>query len=387
MTTLFSPLRDFFKKGDLVLLLLCLLASGYGLALIYSATRWRETNRFVIVQAAAIAIGVVVYMVLTFVDFQMFTERCWKFIFLFDVGFILLLLTPIGKEVDGNRNWLAIPGFPVDIQPNEIVKLPFILLLALQIINIQQREQDISSIPSLAKLGGHAGFMLALVAGVCGDMGMCLVYLLIFVTMTWTAGVKVRWFILGGICAAGAFAAAWFTVLPRYIKMRFLVVLDHSLDPLDKGYQQMRSILALGSGQLTGQGYLKGIQTQAPTSDPLPARHTDFIFSVCGEELGLVGCVLLLLILTLIIIRCIWVSRKASSPFSAYVVMGIAGMLIVQIALNVGMCLYVAPVMGLTLPFISYGGSSIITLFAAMGMVSSIHARTLPSWLRDRSQI
>lgn len=137
MTTLFSPIREFFKKGDVLLLFLCLTASGYGLALIYSATRYLDNNnRNVIVQAVAICIGVVIYIVLTFVDFQLFVEKCWKWLVAFDVGFILLLLTPLGKESGGNRNWLAldriIPHFPLDLQPNEIVKIPFILLLAWQ---------------------------------------------------------------------------------------------------------------------------------------------------------------------------------------------------------------------------------------------------------------
>ena len=101
----------------------------------------------------------------------------------------------------------------------------------------------------------------------------------------------------------------------------------------------------------------------------------------------MVGCILLLLILASIILRCIWIGRHASSPFSAYICMGMAGMLLAQITFNVGMCLYVLPVMGLTLPFISYGGSSIITVFAALGIVSSVKARTLPSWLKDRSQV
>ena len=136
-----------------------------------------------------------------------------------------------------------------------------------------------------------------------------------------------------------------------------------------------------------GQGYLKGIQTQSPNSEALPARHTDFIYAVCGEELGLVGCMALLLLLASIVLRCIWVGRHASSPFNAYVCMGMAGMLLAQITFNVGMCLFILPVMGLTLPFISYGGSSIITLFAAMGIVSSVKARPMPSWLRDRSQV
>ena len=111
------------------------------------------------------------------------------------------------------------------------------------------------------------------------------------------------------------------------------------------------------------------------------------IFSVCGEEFGLIGSIALLLLLVLIVLRCVWVSTQANSLFNAYVCIGMAGMLLAQIVLNVGMCLFILPVMGLTLPFISYGGSSIITLFAAMGLVSSAKARALPSWLRNRNQI
>jgi len=166
--------------------------------------------------------------------------------------------------------------------------------------------------------------------------------------------------------------------------MRFRVVFDHDLDPQGKGFQQARSILAIGSGRLFGQGYLNGLQTQAVNSSALPARHTDFIFSVCGEELGMVGCFLLLFLLSAIVVRCVWIAHQASTPFYGYVCMGMAGMLMFQIILNVGMCLYVLPVMGLTLPFISYGGSSIITLYACMGIVSSVKAKTLPSWLRNR---
>lgn len=399
MATLFSPIREFFKKGDLLLLSLCLLASGFGLALIYSATRWEGSNYYrpLIVQLVGIGLGVIVYILLTFVDFQLFTEKNWKLLLGGSIVLILLILTPLGKEVGGNRNWLAlsriIPGFPMDLQPDELVKLPYVLLLALQITKLQDRGHDISSIPSVMQIGAHALFLMALVFAVCGDMGMCVVYMMIFVAVAWASGVKLRWFILVGGGLAAVTVILWLFVLPDtslwtdYRILRFRVVFDHDLDPLDKGFQQARSILAIGSGRLFGQGYLQGIQTQANYKSALPARSTDFIFAVCGEELGLVGCVLLLFLLALVVLRCLWVGKNASSPFSAYVCMGMAGMLIAQIVLNVGMCLYVLPVMGLTLPFISYGGSSIITLFAAMGIVSSVKARALPSWLRDRSKV
>lgn len=152
----------------------------------------------------------------------------------------------------------------MDIQPNEIVKLPFILLLSLQITQIQEEGRDISSLPSLIQIGGHTVFMLGLIAVVCGDMGMCVIYMMIFVFMAWASGVKLRWFLLVGGGLLAAVVILWLFVLPEtslwtdYRIMRFRVVLDHDLDPLGKGYQQSRSILAIGSGQLFGQGYLPG---------------------------------------------------------------------------------------------------------------------------------
>ena len=171
-----------------------------------------------------------------------------------------------------------------------------------------------------------------------------------------------------------------------YIIRRFTEVFTHS-DPQGIGWQQNRSILAIGSGQLTGQGFRNGIQTQSTSEGSLPARHTDEIFAVCGEEFGLIGCVIVLLLLCAIILRCFWVARSARSHLSAYIAMGYGAMLLIQTAINVAVCLYIFPVVGLTLPFFSYGGSSILTLFAAMGIVSGVKMRSLPSWLRDRSNL
>ena len=390
LSLLFSPIKEFWKKGDVILLGLCLATSTFGLALIYSATQYQQSIKPVIIQAIAILLGVVAYVLLTFVDFQLFTEKRWKLMLIGSLLLLLLLLSPWGVERYGNRNWIQIPHFPMMIQPNEIVKIPFILVLALQIIKIQDRGYSISSVPSVMQIAGFTVFMLGLIAAICHDMGTCAVYIMIFAFMAWAAGVKLRWFVLVG---GGAVLAVVIFCLPEtrwwtdYRIMRFRVVLDHSLDVRGKGWHQTRSILAIGSGKLFGQGYLKGIQTHSPNSSALPVRDSDLIFAVCGEELGFVGCMALLLLLSGVVLRCIWVGRHASSPFSAYVCMGMAGMLLSQITFNVGMCLYVLPVMGLTLPFVSYGGSSILTLFAAMGIVSSVKARPMPSWLRDRSQV
>lgn len=380
-----DTLRSFFKKGDLLLLFLCLAASGFGLVLIYSATRYSEDlHSYVLKQAIFIALGVVAYIVMTFVDIELILDKSWVLLFVFSVILILMLI-PFGVSDDtGNRNWMYLPGIRFGLQPAEIVKLFFVMLLA-RVLD-RSRDYGISRTLPVLKMAALTVFFMGLNTAISHDFGMSLVYLTIFAIMAFVAGVKLRWFALALLGGGGLIAVAW-SHLPNYIRMRFLVLFDHSLDPLNVGWHQTRSLLAIGSGRLTGMGYLNGKQTQSLSSASLPARHTDFIFSVCGEEFGLVGCVLLLLLLLAIVLRCIHVSRRARSHLSAYIALGFAGMLMVQILINVGMCLYVAPVVGLTLPFVSYGGSSILTVFTAMGVVSGVKMRSLPSWLRDRSQL
>lgn len=393
MSWLRDSLREFFRKGDLVLLSLCVAASAYGLVLIYSATRYLESNRNVIVQSVAIVLGILVYIALSSVDFELLTEKSWKLLLAFNVVFNLLTLTPLGLERNGNRSWLGVEGFPVNIQPAEITKLSFVLLLAWQCIKL--RDRGISRPSSVFQLAGHTVLLCGIITVASGDFGMAFTYLFIFVIMAWSAGVQKRWFLLAAVLVVAAILLIWPHVSDDYRMARFTVVVDHLTGNTETlyeqtqgvGYQQTRSLLAIGSGGLFGMGYLQGVQTQSSSTVSLIARETDSIFAVCGEELGLVGCTLVLLLLAAIILRCIWVSRRARSPQSALIAMGFAGMLLVQTAVNVGMCLYLFPIIGLTLPFFSYGGSSIVTMFASMGIVSSIKTRSLPSWLRDRSRI
>ena len=396
MSWLRDSIRSFWQQGDRLLLTLCLLASGYGLVLIYSATRYLgegDAMRCMVVQSVAILMGIVIYILMSSVDIELFVDKSWKWLLVFNVVINALVRTPLGIEVNGNRSWLHIPGFPVNLQPAELAKLTFVLLLAWQMSRLQER--GISRPSSVIQIAGHTLFMFGVVAVTSGDFGMGLTYLLIFVIMAWAGGVKKRWFLLAAVVCAAGVVLIWPHVKDMYYMKRFTVVIDHLLgnpntiweQTQGKGWQQSRSILAIGSGGLTGMGYLQGIQTQSSYQSSLPARETDEIFAVCGEEFGLVGCLLLLLLLGAIILRCIWVARRACSPRSALIAMGYAGMLLAQVGVNVGMCLYVFPVVGLTLPFISYGGSSIVTMFAAMGVVSGIKMRSLPSWLRDRSHI
>jgi len=386
-----ESIKEFFRKGDMLLLGLCLLASGISLILIYSATQYLGTMSYVFKQAAFICVGVFLYFIATFVDIEFLMEKWWWFFLLLGLGVILLLATPLGEEINGNRSWIYFPGVPIGLQPGEIAKLSFVVVFSW----LMNRERRLGSgrFAALLKYLLLTGVFAGLLAVLSGDFGMLLVYLFLFIILVWVGGASKWWFICGGGGIIVAAVALWKFVLPHtglwtdYRIMRFRVVFDHGLDPLGAGWQQTRSLLAIGSGQLTGMGYLKGKQTQSLNSTNLPERHTDMIFSVCGEEFGMIGCVLILILLCAIVLRCVWVSRRAKSHMSSYIAMGFAGMLIVQTVLNVAMCLFVGPVIGLTLPFISYGGSSTLTLFVAMGIVSGIKMRPLPSWLKDRSNL
>ena len=376
-----STMRYILDQADLVLLGLCCGASLYGLVLIASATNRWHTLSNVVVQGAAICLGIVAYFLFSSLDMEHVTQK-WKWILAFNIGFILLLRTPLGVERNGNRAWLEASWLPVSIQPAEVVKIFFILLLARQFAYYRE-ERQMRGLEPVVMTAGHTLMMVGLIFVISGDMGSALVYLMIFAGVAFAAGVKLRWFALGGgLAAAAGTLLVIFDLIPSYMLSRFLVLFDHSYDPAGVGFQQTRSLMAIGSGRIFGQGLFQGVQTQSSNSWALPERQTDFIFAVCGEELGLVGCVLVLLILALIVHRCLTSAALAKNSMESYVCVGIATMLIFQIVENVGMCLFVMPVIGLTLPFFSYGGSSIVTVFAAMGMVSGIRRRSLPDWLR-----
>ena len=222
-------------------------------------------------------------------------------------------------------------------------------------------------------------------------MGNALTFFFIFLCMAFAAGFALRWFALLFAGIGGAVAALLLLdLVPKsmeYMVNRFRILFDHSLDPLGVGWQQNRSLLAIGSGGVFGQGYMNGTQSQNRESTNLPKRWTDFIFSVCGEELGLIGCFLIILLLAALIFRVLLVAYQSQSHFHSYVCVGMAAMLVYQTIINIGMCLFIMPTIGVTLPFFSYGGSSIVTLYTSMGVVSNIKKRTLSMERRGRSML
>ena len=377
-------LSDFLQQADLVLLGLCCGSTLFGMVLIASATHYLGTGRiirYVGVQGAALLIGLVAYVLLSMVDVELLVKH-WKIILAASVVFLLLLRTPLGVTRNGNRAWLEIPHIPFSIQPAEVVKIAFILLLSKQLEWVKDQRRELKSLGSIVPPAAYLLFMVGLIYVVSSDMGSALVYVFVFACIALVAGVAWRWFILGGVgTTAGILTLYVLDKLPSHMSDRFHVLFDHSFDPQGVGWQQTRGLLALGSGGWFGQGLFNGTQTQAG-SGSLPERHTDFIFAMAGEEIGFFGCLAIIILLTAIILRCLWVARHATTDYARYVCVGMAGMLIFQTIENIGMCLFVMPVIGLTLPFFSYGGSSIVTLFAAMGIVSGIKKRALMNWRR-----
>ena len=375
-------LTDFIQQADLVLLALCCTATLYGIVLVFSATRYMDPDvgmRRMVIQTVALGMGVCVYIFFSMLDLESITRK-WKWLLAFNVVFILLLRTPFGVAGNtGNRAWLKFPGIPFQIGPAEVVKITFVLLLAKQIEWLWEEKEDLKSFSSAAFVAGHTFGLCGLYFVVSHDMGNGLVFVFIFLCMAFVAGFALRWFFLLFAGAGGVIAAVLLLDLVpenmEYMLRRFQVLFDHSFDPQRTGWQQTRSLLAIGSGGLYGQGYLNGSLTQSG-SWSLPAKQTDLIFAVTGEELGLFGCLAIMLLLVLIIFRILLVARKARTPFYRYVCVGMASILIFQTIINIGMCLFVMPTIGITLPFFSYGGSSIVTLYMAMGVVSGIKKRS-----------
>ncbi|MBP3501057.1 MAG: FtsW/RodA/SpoVE family cell cycle protein [Oscillospiraceae bacterium] len=374
-------IADIFRQADMLLLALCTVASLFGILMIASATHYTGSLKNVIVQACALLLGVGLYFIVSAIDMNEVAKH-WKWLTAFNFGFILLLVTPLGLNINNNRAWLGIEGFPINVQPAEVVKITFIIVLAKQLVWLKEKR-DLKSVSSVAMLGGHLVALIGVYYVISGDMGSALVYIFIFVCMVFVAGVAKRWIALGLFGGAFAFYLLWQEdKIPDYMKMRFLILFDHDLDPRGLGWQQTRGLLALGGGKLTGMGLFQGTQTQSESAASLPFRHTDFIFTVVGEELGLIGCLAVIGLLAAIILRCFTAARRAKTTMDAYICVGMGAMLIFQTVANIGMCLFVMPVIGLTLPFFSYGGSSIVTLFVAMGVVSGVQKRSRPEWLR-----
>ncbi len=370
MKKLASRITEILKKGDMILLSLCVVATLFGIVMIYAATAWEGSTRYIVVQTGALIAGIVIYFALTAFDIDILAGQR-TLLFLFNLLFIGMLLIWGVEGTSGNKSWLSFPFLPFNIQPAEVCKISYIIILA-KTMSLHQTR--ISSVRSVGQLVFHMLFIVALIIGISRDTGVALIFVFIFLAMAYAGGVSGWWFLGGAGALAVAAPTLWQTVLRQDQKNRILVLYDSSIDPsgLDELWQTNQNLKALRNGGLSGQGLFHGNMT---SSGALPAQHTDSIFSSIGEQLGMVGCLILLLLLLAIVGRIIYVGMKSPDYMNRLICIGIASMLLFQILINVGMCLGLLPVIGLALPFISYGGSSILTSFMAMGIVSGIKMR------------
>ena len=369
--------REYLLQADLVLFGLCVGASLFGILLISSTVHFSHNTKYIIIQFLSLGIGIFAYFLLSLIDIDIITEHWW-IIFILSAGFIASLLVFGEDDGWGNRAWIRFAG--IGIQPAEVVKITYTILLAKLIVNMK-RKFGIGNLISLFAYVAFFGVFFGMIVVISSDLGSALVYLFVFAFMLFIAGLQIYWFLLAIGAVVAVFPYLWNNFLSEFQRIRILVPYVPSIDPtaLGKSWQANQSKRAIANGGIFGTGLFNGPQTQ---SGRVPQQHTDFIFSVAGEEMGIVGGLMVIGLLVAIIVRVMWVGVKSNSNIGLYVCSGMAAMLIFQMLENVGMCLGLTPVIGLTLPFFSYGGSSIVTIFAAMGVVSGIKMRP-----RSRSMV
>ena len=360
-----GKLQMFFGDTDMVLWILCLLASVFGCILVYSAAVGAGTGRAgYLVQFIASAVGLCIAFLMSRIDYH---DLCglWYVWMGVAVFLVLLTFTPLGLNVSGTDDtaWL---GFPISnpritFQPSELLKIAFILSFA---THLDKVKETINRPLTLLTLCLHGGFACGLIF-LQGDDGTALVFAFIFAAMLFAAGLHLGYF----AAAIGAVAVAVPLLWPHLDEQkqaRFLSLVRVEEYAQTEGWQQAHGLSAIGSGRLWGTGLLHGENTD------LFARNNDFIFTVAGEELGFLGGAALLLLLLCIILRVLHNARVASDFKGMLICSGMAALLGAQSLINIGMVLRVLPVVGITLPFFSAGGSSVATLYLGMGLVMSV---------------
>lgn len=373
----FKTITHYIKNTDLYLAILALVCSGYGMVLIYSATLNPATvfdgsTRNLFIQGAAIVIGLGAFVVMSLIDLEGMSGW-WKIFVLVNIGLQFLLFTPLGTEVNGQRAWLDLGV--TRLQPGELGKLIFIFTLAAHISEI---KEHISEWRGLFVIGLHTLIMMGAVVIASGDTGMAIQYFMIALIMLFAAGLSLKWLGAGLGLGIISIPIVWNFILKDYQKTRILVLFDPSIDT-DASMQATYGKIAIGSGQISGQGLTHGTMTQMQL---VSENQTDYIFSVAGEELGFIGCMLIICLLGLLILRLFYVSYRASTTFSSLLGVGVGGMFLFQTFMNIFMNIGLLPVMGLTLPFFSYGGTSVVTMYAALGIAAGVRMREKPSWLQ-----
>lgn len=365
---MFSLLKNCVKYSDKILMFLVSSVSVYSLLLIGSISR--EGFNYLIVQSISVGIGLIGAFLLQMIDYKVLSKASlWIGIFciLIMVYTLFAGITIEGSSGVNAKAWIKLPG-GITFQPSELVKIGFIITFSRHLSFLKQNDK-IDNIKSLSLLLLHA-MAPVILAHLQGDDGAAIIFLCITLTAAFMSGIKLRYFLFAGTFAALMAPIAWNFVLADYQKQRILSQMNPEADPLNMGYQQIQGKISIGSGGIFGTGLFKGPRV---ANNVVPIQESDFIFSVAGEELGFIGCVLILLLLLGIIIRVGQIAKKSNDLDGSLICFGFMGLVASQTIFNLGMCLSLLPVMGVTLPFFSVGGSSAACLYLATGILQSIY--------------
>lgn len=368
MKTILNIFWQYFKKLDKPLFTVVIACSGFSILLLYSIVQNKVISNIGLpykMQAVSAVLGAVCALVLSALDYR----KLAKLWFLYAPAAMLLTLltfTPLGYQREGadDKAWLNL-GFTT-LQPSEVLKLAFILSFAYHLSKV---ADNLNSPKNVLLLCLHGAVPVGIIF-LQGDNGTAIVFGMIFIFMLFAAGISFKYILAALVATPIAALVTWFFLLQPVHKKRILVLFNPDLDPLGIGNQQRQGKIALGSGQMFGKGLFGGDYSY------VSEVHNDFIFSYVGQTLGFVGCLALTGALGFICLRIIQNSRTARDPLGKNICVGVFALIFTHSFLNIGMVLGVMPVIGVPLPFTSGGGTALLSMFIAIGLVMSTYAHS-----------
>lgn len=360
-------LTKFFTKSDVILWLLTIAASTYSLLLINSMQRAADYS-YMTPQILALVLGYIAAVVVTLIDYEHIAKH-WVLLMILSLG-LLTMVFLFGRNVSGTDDtaWITLPG-GISFQPSEMVKIFFIITFSKHMMLLKENDM-LKSLIGVLSLLIHMAVPVVLIH-MQGDDGTVLIFLFMFIIMAFVGGVQLRYFLIMILLLAAGIPILWNYFLNEEQKNRFTAIFDIDGNAMKTyGWQQYQGKVSVASGGLSGTGLGNGARV---ASGIVPEQENDFILTVAGEELGFIGCLLLIFILLLICIKLVINAMSARDYLGRMICVGVFAMISVQTIINVGMVLGLLPVVGITLPFFSSGGTSLLSVLIGIGLVQSVH--------------
>ena len=370
MKRLWYAIVDYIRESDKLMIFITLATSLFGCVMVLSSTRYTGSTKQFITQIVAVFLGMTAAIVLSGADYKRIM-KLWPVVAA--IGLIPVILTFfIGFAPQGtdDKAWLMLPG-NITFQPSELLKIAFIVTFT---VHIRAVEEEINKFKNLFLLALHGAAPVALIH-VQGDDGTAMIFMCIMLCMLFAGGVKPKYFIILFAAVIVAIPIIYFVIMNDDQRARIITLFNPESDLRGIGWQQWRARIALANGGFFGTGLFKGPLTQVAG---VPKGYNDFIFVSIGEELGLLGCTAALILLCAMCLRALKVGKLAHDNAGRLMCTGFFAMIAFQTIINVGMATSLLPVIGITLPFFSAGGTSLCCLFLGVGLVLSIYRHRNP---------